>query len=295
MQTFFALMMFLCAVAAVVLFIIFIIQWIRKKPKMWIGLSSVFCLAGIIMFTIIGVSLPENNLSSEEKTVNKNVIDSIEMKTEEKILLFERELYSNKYFYSEGVVSDLSDGLGGYSFIFYENSNKGIVNSSLSISKNNKNVNMKVFKNGECVKIHGYINDNKEIKILAIEKADIGFSMEDIINAYKENCEEFDYESIARNPDQYKGKYAKFTGEVIQVLESGKNVELRVNVTKGAYMYEDTIYVTYTRKNETESRILENDIVTIYGTLEGLKSYESILKTTITIPQINAKYIDINN
>ncbi len=121
-------------------------------------------------------------------------------------------------------------------------------------------------------------------------------SKSELINS----CKEYTYKEIARDPNNYKGKPAKFKGEVIQVQESGNKVVLRVDITakanefaEGGYLYEDTIYVEYTRKNDTESRILEEDIVTMYGTLNGLKTYESIFGEEISIPLFNAEYIDI--
>lgn len=116
------------------------------------------------------------------------------------------------------------------------------------------------------------------------------------------SCQEYTYEEIARDPDQYKGKNAKFTGQVIQVQEDGDDVIMRVSITKNEYdygdgdsdvFYEDPIYVEYTQKSNSESRVLENDIVTLYGTLGGLMTYESIFGEQISIPSINAEYIEI--
>ena len=109
---------------------------------------------------------------------------------------------------------------------------------------------------------------------------------------YKEQCVWYTYETIARDPDLYEGTYGKYTGEVIQVLESGSYVELRVNITEGKYSYSDTIYVTYTMK-DGESRILEDDIITIYGVNEGLYSYTSIFGATVTLPLVKAEYIEL--
>lgn len=117
---------------------------------------------------------------------------------------------------------------------------------------------------------------------------------------FTNTCQEYSYKEIARDPNNYKGKPAKFKGQVIQVQESGKTIVLRVNVTaeenefaEGGYLYEDTIYVEYTKKDSNESRILEDDIITIYGTLNGLMTYESILGEEISIPHLIAEYIDI--
>ena len=67
-----------------------------------------------------------------------------------------------------------------------------------------------------------------------------------------------------------KGKPVKVTGEVIQSMKStyGNSVTLRVNITKwGTYStyYKDTVYVTYTYPDSSAERILEDDIITIYG------------------------------
>ncbi|OQB11612.1 MAG: hypothetical protein BWY15_02439 [Firmicutes bacterium ADurb.Bin193] len=77
-------------------------------------------------------------------------------------------------------------------------------------------------------------------------------------------------------------------------MEQGLNVALRIDVTQGEYdLWSDTIFVEYTRKSAEESRILENDIVTIYGTMNGLKTYQSVLGNQVTVPCIVAEYIEL--
>ena len=119
------------------------------------------------------------------------------------------------------------------------------------------------------------------------------------ITYYKENCKEYDYEDIYRYAEDHEGELAKFTGKVIQVIEDNTMefaiYEMRVNVTENEYgNYEDTIYVYYMPMEGTP-RIIEGDIITLYGKLNGLKTYTSILNSSITIPYINAFYIEIEN
>ena len=118
-------------------------------------------------------------------------------------------------------------------------------------------------------------------------------SPEEIEAQYKSSCTAYDYSTIARDPDAYKNTYGKYKGEIIQVLEDGNDLQLRVNITKESYGYSDTIYVVYTLK-DGESRLLEDDIVTIYGMNAGTVSYESIFGATVTIPCVYAEYIDLN-
>ena len=101
---------------------------------------------------------------------------------------------------------------------------------------------------------------------------------------------------MARNPDNFKGTNVKVTGEVIQALYGYGSVSLRVNITKeGNYTtyYTDTIYVTYTPE-EGEDKILEDDIITIYGTSDGEYTYTSTIGASVTLPYIKGKYIEIN-
>lgn len=119
-------------------------------------------------------------------------------------------------------------------------------------------------------------------------------SAEEIEADFIKSCASYSYQDIARNPDSYIGQCAKFTGKVIQVMESGTSCQYRVNVTQSRYSWSDTIYVTYTKSSISESRILEDDIITIYGTLAGNYTYETVMHSELTIPSIDAKYIKIN-
>lgn len=111
---------------------------------------------------------------------------------------------------------------------------------------------------------------------------------------YKSNCETVNYADVARNPNNYIGESVVFKGKVVQVQENGNNVILRVNVTEGEYgIWDDTLYIEYKRKSENESRILEDDIITVYGKMNGIKNYQAVMGNQISIPYLLAEYIDI--
>lgn len=97
------------------------------------------------------------------------------------------------------------------------------------------------------------------------------------------------YKDIARNPDDYKGKKVKFTGYVKQILEGYIYNDMRMS-TSGKY--DDIIYATY-NSSLVEGRLLEDDHITICGTVSGLKSYTSVLGSTITLPKISIDQIEI--
>ncbi len=138
-------------------------------------------------------------------------------------------------------------------------------------------------------------------KVLASEEYEL--TGEAYVKAYKDSCKKYKYKTIAREPEKYKGKLAKFTGEVVQVMESGwldallgnNTYTLRVNVTKsGSYYsyYKDTVYVTY-EPTDGEPKILEGDIITMYGELDGDYTYSTVLGSSVTVPAFIAKYIKI--
>lgn len=113
---------------------------------------------------------------------------------------------------------------------------------------------------------------------------------------FKASCKTYTFEQMARNPESFKGTNVKVTGEVVQALYGTSGVDLRVNITKkGNYStyYTDTIYVVYYPETG-EDKILENDIITIYGISQGEYSYTSTIGAPITLPLIQGKYIEIN-
>ena len=93
------------------------------------------------------------------------------------------------------------------------------------------------------------------------------------------------YKELARNPDTYNGINVIFTGKVIQVQESGKLVNLRVNVTKNDYGYEDTVLIQYD-KSIVSGRMLDDDVITFSGMSMGLLTYETVMGAEMTIPQV---------
>lgn len=109
---------------------------------------------------------------------------------------------------------------------------------------------------------------------------------------FKQECKTYTYDEIARNPDDYQFQAAKFRGKVIQVMEDGDNISMRLNITKGRYTWSDTIYVQYSRTDPSEGRILEDDIITVYGLMMGTVTYKSVLGSSITIPAMLCSYID---
>ena len=111
---------------------------------------------------------------------------------------------------------------------------------------------------------------------------------------YKSQCKTLKYKDIARTPDKYVGEKATFKGNVIQAVENGNDVTLRVDVTAEEFSTDsDIIFVNYTKKKSNEPRILENDTIELWGNLNGIKTYKSTLGAQISIPQLDLEYYSI--
>ena len=96
------------------------------------------------------------------------------------------------------------------------------------------------------------------------------------------------YSQLARTPDDYMFKKVKFKGKVIQVMEGTDTIQIRLAVN-GSY---DNILLGEYSSNIVESRILEDDYITVYGVSAGLITYESTMGGNITIPSIAIAKID---
>ena len=124
-----------------------------------------------------------------------------------------------------------------------------------------------------------------------LETEQYSLSAEEIEASFKEQCGSPSYDDVARNPDDWEGRKVVFQGKVIQVMESSGAYTLRVNVTQGRYTWDNTILVYYAASSGS-SRILEDDVMTFYGTMNGMYSYKSVLGATITVPLMKASYAE---
>lgn len=159
-----------------------------------------------------------------------------------------------------------------------------------------------VLKNGEKQEVSGWTVDEpvtlkegqtSKLKIhygeydctLKVECTDLSKKQ------YKEKCKTYTYNEIARDPDDYEGKKAKFSGEVLQCLESSDSSQVNIRLAINDD-YDQVLYVVYDMPKGS-SRILEDDHITVYGELAGLYTYTSTMNAQITIPIMYAEYVDL--
>lgn len=108
------------------------------------------------------------------------------------------------------------------------------------------------------------------------------------INSYRTDIT---YEQLARTPDEFENDKLTMTGQVVQVMEDDDNdtSNLRVAIDGN---FDNIVVVGVKNSNLNNSHILEDDLITFYGTSKNLISYDSTLSGQITVPAVRADQID---
>jgi Glucodextranase, domain B len=97
------------------------------------------------------------------------------------------------------------------------------------------------------------------------------------------------YNQLEKNADRYEGKRVKYTGKIFQIQEDSLGGIMLLSVTDEGYdFWTDNVWINYDHRITSA----EDDIVTVYGTVVGSKSYETQIGGETYVPEIDAKYID---
>jgi hypothetical protein len=108
--------------------------------------------------------------------------------------------------------------------------------------------------------------------------------------AYKAKCQTLDYRVVSKNADNYIGQFYYIRGEVFQIMEQGGTTFMLVAVTDNGYGYwSDNVAVNITGTTDA----LEESIVRVWGSCAGSYTYTSVANYTITVPQIDAEYVEV--
>ncbi len=112
------------------------------------------------------------------------------------------------------------------------------------------------------------------------------------ISDYKNSCKNLNYKNVLRTPDDYKYTKAYWFGKVVQVVGSGF---YRISVDCKKYQYisgyscSNTLYVYYSG----DENLIEDDMVKMWGYMNGNKTYTTIWDSTVTIPYFVAEYLTL--
>jgi hypothetical protein len=107
---------------------------------------------------------------------------------------------------------------------------------------------------------------------------------------FKASAVTIPYKQLEKNADRFEGKHVKYTGQIFQIQEDeyGGGIML-ISVTNDGYGYwDDNVWVDY----DGNVKGAEDDVVTVYGTITGSKSYETQIGGETYVPQMRARYIE---
>ena len=125
-----------------------------------------------------------------------------------------------------------------------------------------------------------------------LEKEEFSLTDKELKELYISKCKKISYENLCRTPDKYKGEYVKYSGYVVQICsEATSSYEYSAYRVTTSGRYDNIAYIIVDNYG-AESRILEDDYITFYGTYDGLFTYETVRGDELTIPKIKVAYID---
>ena len=115
---------------------------------------------------------------------------------------------------------------------------------------------------------------------------------------YKAECQSVDYKELCRYPDKYVGTKVTVKVKVSQIIEtnfSGTEKAWRTYTDNSGYgFYADDEYYMLDKRGDGAVKILDDDIVVVYGEFTGLeKITRALTSTTDELPRIEVKYADL--
>lgn len=145
---------------------------------------------------------------------------------------------------------------------------------------------LKAYQASKGINVNGVITDE------LLETMDVQDQVSEAAKKESMKAEyssDYSYNTIARDSESFKDTKVKFRGKVLQEGDSGEGISyIRLAVDSN---YDTVLFVTYT-SDQVSVRILEDDILTIYGTVVGDYSYETVMGATMTLPWVHSDMID---
>lgn len=116
------------------------------------------------------------------------------------------------------------------------------------------------------------------------------FTLEHVETIFKASCASYPYSELLSNPDLHFGESVQVTAQVFQVTGDSSHSEVELL----AYVGENTdpIAVEYKRHSPSEPLPAEGDMLNIYGFGQELFTCAGADSQTITVPLIDAVYME---
>ncbi len=105
---------------------------------------------------------------------------------------------------------------------------------------------------------------------------------------YIASAQTIPFKQLEKNPDRYAGERVAYRGQVFQIDEDLGETVILLSVTDEGYgFWTDEIWVNYAGTTPA----VEDDMITVYGTIDGSRSYDTRMGGTNDVPEMTAKYV----
>ncbi|HEM5140540.1 TPA: hypothetical protein U1257_002137 [Streptococcus suis] len=132
-------------------------------------------------------------------------------------------------------------------------------------------------------------------------------SSEAIAKRNEEIAKQQAYEETKKNPANYQivsydawiheeipsGTLARVTGEVVEVGEGSRTSNAYIRISMDG-MFNQDVYVSIDNDYFKSNILAEGDSVTLYGSVQGRKTYTTVLGASRTIPQMSVNFYNRN-
>lgn len=115
---------------------------------------------------------------------------------------------------------------------------------------------------------------------------------------FKSSCQEIGYKKLLRTPDEYVGQRIVITAEVQQVIDGGlfddsKYYRVQTDNNDSGYYFDDEYFMYDNRVND-DMKILDGDVLKIYGEFTGLETMKRVITgSKDEVPAIKAYYVEL--
>lgn len=115
---------------------------------------------------------------------------------------------------------------------------------------------------------------------------------------FKASCKDIGYKKLLRTPEDYIGQRIVLTAEVQQIIDGGmfddrKYYRIETDNDGSGYYYDDE-YCMYDMRVNDDMKILEGDVLKIYGEFAGLETMKRVITgSKDEVPTVNVYYIEL--
>jgi hypothetical protein len=103
------------------------------------------------------------------------------------------------------------------------------------------------------------------------------------------NAPAIPYAQLLKGTGPYVGKKIALHGQILQIQQQGQGGFMLLSVTEVGYgIWTDNVWVDYNGSNPYVAK----NIVSVYGTVTGTKSYQTQVGGSTYVPEVHAKYIE---